>query len=64
MFATTGVILAFAVSLILGGRDVLTVLLLACLCLFPASIAAYVIIFKVLPPKYVIDEKVVTLFRR
>jgi hypothetical protein len=42
----------------------LTVLLLALLCLYPAIVSAYILVFKVVPPKYSRDDTFVTLFHR
>jgi hypothetical protein len=56
--------LAWGVPAAAGLRGVLPLSFAALLLAFPATAEAYTLIFKVLPPKYVWKNEVVTLFQR
>ena len=59
-----GLGLTFAIPASLGIAGV-TLLLAALVLWFPANVLAYILIFKIIPPKYVTkSEAVTTLFRR
>jgi hypothetical protein len=56
---TIGFLLAFAVPASLGLRD-WDVFFVGVLCLFPATVVAYAMVFQVMPPKYVRRREVIT----
>jgi hypothetical protein len=64
LFATIGVILSLVFPAILGIRDIMGLLLAGLLCVYPAIIFAYILVFKMIPPKYVTKDEVLTLFHR
>jgi hypothetical protein len=64
LFSGVGLILAFVVPAFLGLTSIL-LLIGALVCLFPALVIAYVLVFKTISPKYVTKSgSTMTLFRR
>jgi hypothetical protein len=58
-------ILTFTFPASLGIRGIMPLLFAGVLCVFPALVVAMILIFKVIPPKYVRkSEAVTTLFHR
>ncbi len=64
LFAVIGVILSLLVPSALGIRDIMGLLLAGLVCVFPALVFAYILVFKMIPPKYERKDEVVTLFKR
>lgn len=65
LFASFGLVVSVAVPAALGIRGILALVLAALVCIYPALILAYVLVFKVMPPKYELKPgEVVTLFHR
>ena len=63
LFVVIAGMLSFLIPLSVGLRDVIGVLLLALLLSVPLLVVSYIIVFKCIPPKYEIDEKLTRLFR-
>jgi len=59
-----GLTLAFGIPAAAGLRGLLPLLVAGLLLVFPATVEAYALIFRVIPPKYVWKNEVVTLFQR
>jgi len=60
-----GLILSFAVPAALGILDIMGMLIVALICVFPAMVVAYILVFKTIPPKYEWNNRtVMTLFPR
>ena len=46
-----------------GIRDIMGLLLAGLVCVFPALVFAYILVFKMIPPKYERKDELVTLFK-
>ena len=65
VFAALGLILSFTIPASLGIGGIIPLLFAALLCIFPAAVLAYILVFKTIPIKYVRkSEAVMTLFQR
>lgn len=64
LFVAVGELLAILVPIAFGVPGLLGVLLIASLCFYPAAVVAYILVFKVLPPKYTTKNEVLSLFHR
>jgi hypothetical protein len=65
VWVAVSLFLTFAVPAALGIRDLMGLLLAGLICEWPALIYGYILVFKVMPPKYVCKPEVVmTLFQR
>ena len=65
MVSCVALVLSFAVPALLGIRDIMGLLIAALICVFPALVFAYILVFRTIPPKYDWDNRTVTtLFLR
>lgn len=65
LVSSVALVLAFALPAALGIRDLMGLLIAAMICVFPAIVYAYILVFRTIPPKYDWDNKAVkTLFPR
>ena len=65
MVSFVALVLTFAFPASLGTRDIMGLLIAGLICVFPALVVAYILVFKTIPPKYDWDNRAVTtLFLR
>src|SRR5262249_26100772 len=53
LFAAISVLLSLAVPAALGIRGIVALLFVALVCIFPVAVLSYILVFKIIPPKYV-----------
>ena len=65
MVSSVALVLSFAVPASLGVRGIMGLLIAALICVFPAIVFAYILVFKAIAPKYDWNNRAVTtLFLR
>lgn len=63
LVSAIALILTFAFPAALGIRDIMGLLLAGLVCVFPALICAHILVFKIIPPRYVRKDLVLTLLQ-
>lgn len=65
LVSAVALVLAYGIPAALGIRDIMGMLIVGLICIFPAIVCAYILVFKTIPPKYDwTNGAVMNLFQR
>jgi hypothetical protein len=59
-----GVLLSVLIPVEIGIRDILSVIFVALICVVPAIVLAYIVVFRLIPPRYEEGQQLLTLLDR